>query len=77
MTTGWWELKKDLEPTKCLVFPKMRDTEYNSDDLTDDGEIDLELFDDIVKSTIKLTDCDREMIVTLIKSGYTSGQVVH
>ena len=76
MKRGWWELKDNLDPLKCLVFPKYQGSEYEPEELSDDGRIDLELFDDIVKSTIKLNDTDREHIVSLIKQGVQSGEVV-
>lgn len=76
MKTGWWSIKKDADPYKCLVFPKEQGMTFEAGDLSDNQEIDLELFDDIVKSTIKLKDSDREHIVEQIKNGFTEGQVV-
>lgn len=68
MTTGWWKLRKDLDPHDCLTFPN---------DWGENGmEFDREKFDKVVEATIPLNDCDIEYIVGLVKQGYVEGQVV-
>jgi len=71
MNTGWWKLKENLDPLKCLLFPKELG---NVDD--ENSEYDKELFDEIVESTIQLNETDIEHIIGLVKQGYYQGEVV-
>lgn len=79
MKRGWWSLKdtEKLDPLKCLVFPHgpIDSLDENDHKLTSD-DIDLETFDSVITSTIPLNDVDREHIVTLVKQGCYSGEVI-
>lgn len=75
MTRIFWELNKNLNPLHCLVFPKAQDTHYETDELDESGQIDLELFSEIVKTSLPISDINKQTIVGLIKSGYTSGEI--
>lgn len=77
MSRGWWSVREHLDPLKCLVFPKYQENHYEQNELSIDGEIDLELFDEIIESTIPLNDVDRTHIVNQVKQGVQSGEVVH
>jgi len=66
--TGYWKLKENLDPVKCLQFG-------SKDDL---GEWMIDL-DEIVKLTFdphrETTEADYEQILKFIRvDGYTSGQ---
>lgn len=65
--TGYWKLKDDLDPRKCLMFG-------SKDDLGD-WNIDL---DEIVELTLdpvrEPTDADYEHILQMTRDGYSSGQ---
>jgi len=74
MTRTFWNLKKDLDPLKCLVFPKEEGMSFEEDELDSSGQIDLELFNEIVDVSPKLDDAGREHIVSQIKNGYTMGE---
>lgn len=75
MTRVFWELKDNLDPIKCLVFPKEEGITWQEGELDSSQEIDLELFDDIVKTSTPISDSSRGTIVHLIKNGYTSGEI--
>lgn len=75
MKHGWWSVKKNADHLKCLVFPKEKGMHFEEGDLTDNGEIDIELFNDIIESSLKLKDVDMEYIVEQVKNGFTSGEV--
>jgi len=71
MPTGWWKLKENLDPLKCLLFPKELG---NVDD--ENSDYDTELFNEIIESNIPLNEIDIEHIIGLVKQGYYQGQVV-
>ena len=65
--TGYWELKENLDPLKCLMF--------GSKDDEGDWNVDL---DEIVKLRLdpfrETADSDYEHILSMTRQGYQSGQ---
>jgi hypothetical protein len=65
--TGYWELRDNLDPLKCLMF--------GSKDDFGDWNVDLK---DIVELSFdphrEPTDTDYEFIVKMTRDGYQSGQ---
>ncbi len=65
--TGYWELKDNLDPLKCLMFG----------DKDDDGEWMVDL-DEIVKLRLdpfrEQSESDYEHILSMTRQGYQSGQ---
>ena len=65
--TGYWQLKSNLNPIKCLQFGSKDDLGDWSIDL---GEIVNLSFDPVREPR----ESDYEHILTMVKDGYTSGQ---
>ena len=67
LMTGYWELKDNLDPLKCLQFG----------DKDDSGEWMIDL-DEIVKLSFdphrEVSEHDYELILSMTRQGYQSGQ---
>ena len=65
--TGYWELKENLDPLKCLMF--------GSKDDVGDWNVDL---DEIVKLRLdpfrEIAESDYEHILSMTRQGFQSGQ---
>ena len=67
---GWWNLKpgEQLDPYQCLQLGQKDDLDEEYCDIMEIVEFDVE-------DGYEISEVDKEYVTSMIKQGYTSGQI--